>query len=554
MRKQFALITSILFPFISLSVKLDAQETKEIDSSFNGIPTVPVLNDNLSPQQDINSQIDQDGNNLLPDEKIPIAIDLAPSSLNQNTATLIPLTEPRISIKSQKSKLTKTNSAVLSRSKKLQLSVQGLKKRLAKTNELTASEAQKNKKNPTGEESVATGEMQFDGSLKNGAPLLSAISPGTQYRIAKTLNPYTAQLSDSYFEHFDPRYELSAYDAVQKAAESNRNWYFRAIQNNPKAINELESRLAKNPIPYERLLEEIKDAVHRHGVNVFKVDSIYRYGSSVWGPKNNPPSDMDLLVIVDGEASAESNSEEDSFSAVDENDHRSFLVHWSDENKIPRGLLPLNITMISRKYIENYKGIGNRPKGLDQTVLGDLSSDWGHGLLSYGTDTLASFNPSPLEIINGAEMMQKNAGQFMESFIFGDGLQNPRPIKHLQLGFSKESIADQKIIPKIYLRLLEVRLRLLAALERSNRLPLNESDSILKNEQRAYSSYFMGESWPNLPHVDKKMITATIQMYNGYAKMEKLAKRSFATSKPHHYWALWFGLGLGLLALMLFFY
>ena len=122
MRKQFALITSILFPFISLSVKLDAQETKEIDSSFNGIPTVPVLNDNLSPQQDINSQIDQDGNNLLPDEKIPIAIDLAPSSLNQNTATLIPLTEPRISIKSQKSKLTKTNSAVLSRSSEQEMS------------------------------------------------------------------------------------------------------------------------------------------------------------------------------------------------------------------------------------------------------------------------------------------------------------------------------------------------------------------------------------------------------------------------------------------------
>ena len=352
---------------------------------------------------------------------------------------------------------------------------------------------------------------------------------------------------------FEAGSKISAPESVGRLAQAGRNWYFRAIENDPAAVVELESRLARTPLPYGLLESEIAAEAKRHDVAISRIDSVYRYGSSVWGPRNNPPGDMDLLVIADGKASGHGKSEGDSLSAVDENDPASFLIHWNDEKEAP-GRLPLNVTVISRKYIQNFTGPDNRPEGLDATVLGELSGDWGHGILVYGDDALASLAPSPLAIVRGAEMMQNNAGHFMENYIFGDDPGKPQAMSLPRAGaVSKEENA--KLIPKMYLRLLEVRLRLAEALERAGQSPALLTDKAIGNPKAAFIRYFSGAAWPGLPKVDKKMVETTIGMHNGTSVL--IARARKALMQPGEIkaqaWRQWLATGLGTLAVAGFF-
>jgi len=334
---------------------------------------------------------------------------------------------------------------------------------------------------------------------------------------------------------FEARRRLSGSDSVQWLDRSRRNWYFRAIEGEPEARAELAYRLDRK-VPYELLEDEVKGAAERHRIRIDDVAAVYRYGSSVWGAKGNRPGDLDLLVVVDGKAEGASSQSSESLSDVDADNPRSFLMYWTDE-KTAEGRLPLNVTVVSREFISEFRKRGGAPESLAPLDLGDLTTDWGNSVLTYGEDALASMTPTPYQILLAAKGTERNAGGFMANFIFKEDLRAPQS---LSVPSSKKVSEEEnnKLVPKIFLRQLEVRLRLASALELAGH-PADLQDRIVGDPRPRFADYFMGRAWPRLPKVEPKMVEETIGMSNEGSTLISRAQSVITGVPAQARWKQW---------------
>lgn len=316
---------------------------------------------------------------------------------------------------------------------------------------------------------------------------------------------------------------LGGEEAVEGLARSGRNWYYDVIKEDAEAVAVLKRRLAAANLPLEALENRLKTDAGLLGVKLDRVVSIYRYGSSVWGHKTATPGDVDVLVVVEGEA-AKSVKTREAVSIVSDENPRSFLMYMNEgESPIP-GALPLNVTVVSREYIADYQARGGQPEEAEALDMGELFGDWGHGALVYGEDALSGLSPRPQHLLVGAAKTERNAGGFMENYIYKIDGRKAQPLTGGPVSRISES-ENNKLVPKIYLRYVEMSLRLKRALELQGK-DEEEIKKLIGDPGARYRNWITGRSHPELPVVTQKLTSEMIGIHNEASRQIERARKA----------------------------
>lgn len=312
----------------------------------------------------------------------------------------------------------------------------------------------------------------------------------------------------------EPSRVLDGKAAVAGLAADGRNWYYKSIKGDQAALRALAGRLDSSRLPAKALERRLLVDAALTGVELKKVVGVYRYGSSVWGHKSQPPSDMDVLVVVEGEAKKPSVQTREAMSVVSPADPKSFALYLNEEAASQPGRLPLNVTVVSREYIRDFIAEGKAPEELSSMGVGDLTGDWGHGVLVYGEDALSAVKPTASQLVAGARETVRNAGGFMENYVYkSDGRKAQSISKPTSGGMAQDEL--EKLPPKVYLRHLEAQLRLRAAMEAQGRDEAAISTVLGTDPREAFRRYLMGEDFPDLPGGDVEAVSRrAIELHN----------------------------------------
>jgi hypothetical protein len=324
---------------------------------------------------------------------------------------------------------------------------------------------------------------------------------------------------------------LNAEKAVAGLAEAGRNWYYNVVKDDPEAVGVLKKRLSPANLPLAALENRLKADAALLGVELGKVVSVYRYGSSLWGHKTAKPGDVDVLVVVEGEAKGAGVQTREAVSVVSETNPRSFLMYMNEEVSPIPGALPLNVTVVSREYIADYQANGGQPEEAEKLDMGELFGDWGHGVLVYGEDALSAIAPKPQHLILGAAKTERNAGGFMENYIYKIDGRKAQPLSGGAVSRTSEE-ENNKLVPKIYLRYIEMSLRLKTALELQGK-DAATIKKLIGDPGERYRAWITGRAHSELPVVTQKLTAEMIGIHNQSSGQIQAVRKADWTPEMH---------------------